>query len=135
MRFSFLGVVFMILLPGCDRAPKRDITMAQALRVGYMVNNDLKYFSVTNRKEVAAIVAMIDVDEFRPNSASGNDATGIVEFTMPDRLRIRVTFVRPDKLDRNDGGQYYLKSDRFYKEICRLATQTEGRIIDVLENN
>jgi len=111
-----------------------DIFKAKSLKIGYMVNGQRKYLTISDPVKIKGILATISISE-TDDSSLGHRPKGTVDFILSDDKVINTSFVRSGQLDRADTGQIYLKDTKFYEKLNEILSEKEGRKIDVLENN
>src|SRR5882724_9440785 len=99
---------------GKDRKVK-DILNAKSLKIGYTVNGQRKYLTISDPMKVKGILATISIAD-TDDSSVGLKPKGTVDFNLPDDTVINTFFVLSGQLDRADTGQIYLKDTKFYEK-------------------
>lgn len=116
---------------------EKEFVKTKSLKVSYSVVGKHKSVRITDAKEIKAILGAIEVSKTEQIYVPyvGNGRVELLD--EKDDLIERLIFWKLDRLlvNRKDMGQIHLKSDKFYKKICEIASKAEGRPIDVLENN
>lgn len=138
---KWLPFIITLLLPclACTIADKHDgksndMLKAKSLKIGYFVNGEKKYLTVSENEKVKEILSTISIDD-TDDASVGLKPKGTVDFIMADDSVIKVFFVRSGQLDRANRGPIYLKDTKFYEKINEVVSAKEGRKIDMLVNN
>ncbi len=131
-------VLYLLLRPPAFaevKHPGDDLKRAKSLKIGYTVKGERRTLTVGDPRAVKDVLATLKVEGAREGVHAGLLAFGTVDFVMEDGSVVETMFVRPGQLDRSHWGEIRLADTKFYDRVCELASEEEGKNIDVLKNN
>lgn len=127
------GAAVCVFLWSREMTGSRDLKKATSLTIGYTLKGrTAKSVTVSDPAEVRDLLDALEITETRPGWFGGPSPLGWVEFVLPDGTVARAVFVSPTQLDRANWGQVFV-TRRFYEKANDVASQAEGRRIDLLK--
>ena len=133
--FGFLSLWLLLLSAGCGQDVQEELRSAQSLTILYTFDGELKHLKVEDPATLQGLLATLCVQDTDKGTHAGLVRFGGANFAMPDGSVIETAFTRPAQIDRFYWGQVYLRDTRFYEKLCELASQAEGRPIEILVEN
>jgi hypothetical protein len=131
--FLIQGSLTLLLLGGGKI--ENPFQNAKKMTIEYAVQKKKATLEVDDPKQIKEIVSTVHIGETVEGTQVGLKPTCTVEFTMADKTRIKIMFVKAGQLDRFSWGQIYLKDAEFYDKINEILSKKEGRKIDLLTEN
>jgi hypothetical protein len=111
------------------------LRQATAVRIGYTVQKQKKFLTVSSPEELRELLDSISVvSTVKGTTYTWWQAQGTADFTLQDGSVLKTMFIYNNQLERNQWGHLYLKAD-FHEKVCALISRVEGKPIDVLKNN